>query len=160
MTGITVQSGIQLQAFATDIIQTCRKAITKLEVVELHPDGIVMNPTDWEKVELAAMVAYAAKDSMPGPIDAMRRSLFGVPVVVTNAMTAGTAIVGDWGDSSIFWTTQDATVDYSEQTYDPDALGAGVGAGDWSRNLIRMRAEGRWNVSWTRPSGFVLATLA
>jgi HK97 family phage major capsid protein len=160
MTGITLESGIQLQAFATDIITTIRKSITKLEVSDLSADGIAMNPADWEKVELAAMAAYAAKDGMPTPVDSMRRSLFGVPVVSTNAMTAGSAIVGAWATSSEFYTTQDATIDWSEDSDDPDALGAGVGAGDFERNLVRFRAEGRWNVAWTRPAGFVLATLA
>jgi len=160
MTGIRFQSGVQTQAFATDIITTIRKAITKLRVSELVPDGIVLNPADWEKVELAAMAQFAAKDNVGTPIDAMTRTLFGHPVVETNAVPAGTAVVGAWQTSSVLYTTGGVEVSWSENSYDKDALGAGLGAGDFARNLVRFRAEMRAQVAWTRPAGFVLATLA
>jgi HK97 family phage major capsid protein len=159
MTGILVLSGTQPQAYSTSIIETVRKSITKLEIVDLLADGVVMHPTDWETVELAAMATFAAKDSMPSPVDAMRRSLFGVPVVVTTAMPVGTAVVGDWAHSSEFYTTEEGTIDWSESSVDPDGGGAGIPASDWSRNLVRARAEGRFNVAWTRPTGFVVADL-
>jgi HK97 family phage major capsid protein len=160
MTGVLVQSGVQTQAFATDKITSIRKGLTKLRVSELVPDGIVLNPADWEAIELAAMAQFAAKDAIGSPIDALTQRLFGIPVVQCNAVPATKAIVGAWGSSSVLHTTGDVAIDWSQETYDPNALGAGVGASDFQRNMLRFRAEQRVQVSWTRPAGFVVVTLA
>jgi hypothetical protein len=51
-------------------------------------------------------------------------------------------------------------IDWSETTDDPNALGAGVGASDFTRNVVRFRAEGRWCIAVTRPLAFVSIALA
>lgn len=158
MTGIMVQSGVQLQAFSTSILVSVRKALTKLRVSELVPDGIVVTPADWEAIELLGLTTFAARDSIGSPIDAMTQRLFGVPIVQSNAVPAGKAIVGAWGSSSELHTTGDIQIDWSESSVDPNGGGAGVPASDFSRNLLRARAEQRVQVSWTRPAGFVIVS--
>jgi HK97 family phage major capsid protein len=156
MTGILTTAGIQVQAFATDALTTCRKAITLLQTAELVPTGFVMNPASWEKCELLASSTFAAQgnENVPSPIGAMERSLWGVPVVVSTAVAANVAILGAWDTSSILFVTQDATVDWSEASYEVATTST-----DFQRNMVRFRAEGRWNIAVTRPLGFVNAAL-
>jgi hypothetical protein len=77
-----------------------------------------------------------------------------------HACPAGTAILGDFRGSSELHLTEEARIDWSEQTYDPNALGAGVGASDFQRNLVRFRAEMRANLAVTRPGAFVEVDVA
>ena len=44
-------SGIQSQAYATSVLATLRKGITKLEVAGYTASAYVLHPTDWEGVE-------------------------------------------------------------------------------------------------------------
>ena len=48
-------SGIQTQAYATSVLATLRKGITKLETAGYTPSAFVLHPTDWEGVELALL---------------------------------------------------------------------------------------------------------
>lgn len=46
--GISNVSGSQSQAYSNDLFETTRKAITKLEIINLAPTGWVFHPSDWE----------------------------------------------------------------------------------------------------------------
>lgn len=159
MRGILETVGIQTQAVDSDGLVTTRKAVTKLETVDLNPTGFVMSPADWEAIELEAMSQYAANPTM-SPTDGILRRLWGIPVVVSNSMAAGTALLGAFASSAILYVTGGVRVDWSENVYDPDALGEGVGASDFERNMLRFRAERRANIAVTRPLGFVEIALA
>lgn len=147
------------QAFATDMMTTARKAITRLQAANLAPSAFVLNPADWESIELAAADQFAANSNQPSPADAMARRLWGVPVMVSNGIAAGTGILGDFATSAVLRVTEQARVDWSENVFDPNALGAGVGASDFERNLIRFRAETRVAIAVLRPIGFVALDL-
>ncbi len=81
-------SGIQAQAYATSVLATLRKSLTKLEVSGYTPGSLVLHPTDWEGVELA-LSSTNAVEHLALPYDPATRRLFGVPVVVSNAQAAG-----------------------------------------------------------------------
>jgi HK97 family phage major capsid protein len=155
LTGILNTSGIQAQPWSSNVLTTTRKAITALESADLTGDGWVFNPTDWEAVELAAAEQYAANPNQPTPVDRQARRLWGLPVVVTTAMAAGTAVLGDWRGAAKLYIREEARLDWSENIYRPDALGAGVGASDFERNLVTWRAEGRFGLAVLRPSNFI-----
>ena len=53
MTDVNATSGIQVQAYATSVLTTLRKGLTKLETAGYAAGAIVLHPTDWEGVELA-----------------------------------------------------------------------------------------------------------
>ena len=44
---------IQTQAYATSVLATLRKGVTKLQVAGYAASAYVLHPTDWEGVELA-----------------------------------------------------------------------------------------------------------
>ncbi|MPZ66127.1 MAG: hypothetical protein GEU83_11635 [Pseudonocardiaceae bacterium] len=93
--------------------------------------------------------------NLGGPVNRAARRLWGAPVVVSTSLAANTAYLVDFAGSTELHMRQDATVDWSENLYDPDALGAGVGASDWARNLIRWRAEMRAGFVVKRAAGVV-----
>jgi hypothetical protein len=49
--GILNTAGVQAQAWDTNLLVTTRRAVTKLETVDLTGTGWALNPTDWERVE-------------------------------------------------------------------------------------------------------------
>jgi len=156
MTGIANVSGSQAQAFATDVLTTTRKAVTKLERYGyLAGAAFVMTPEDWETIELLA--DNEARFYYGGPqntVDPAARRLWGAPVVVTDAATTGTAYLADFRQMRL-QVRQDGMLDWSENVYDPDALGAGSGASDFERNMLRFRFEGRFGLEILRPSSIV-----
>jgi len=91
--GILNVAGIQTQAKGADTAAVAiRKAKTKIQTPGYaQPDLLVINPTDAEEIDLAAAVDLTApwvvKDEM-----------WDVPRYATDALTAGTAVMGDWGN--------------------------------------------------------------
>ena len=53
-TGILNTSGVSVQAFATNVLTSVRKAITSAETLGYAPSVLVISPADWEALELLA----------------------------------------------------------------------------------------------------------
>ncbi|MER5507172.1 phage major capsid protein [Streptomyces sp. NPDC002766] len=155
-TGIGNVSGSQVQAFVTNVLTTTRKAVTKLERYGyMAGAAFVMTPDDWEAIELLA--DNEARFYYGGPqatVDPAARRLWGAPVVVSDAATTGTAYLADWRQMRL-QVRQDGVLDWSENVYDPNALGTGSGASDFERNMLRFRFEGRFGLEILRPSAIV-----
>jgi HK97 family phage major capsid protein len=151
--GFANTPGIQVQPYDTTLLDTTRKALTKLELVNIMPSAYVMAPADWETFELLRTADGITIMQGPGqtpPIDRAARRLWGVPVVTSSALSAGTGFLVDFAGSTKLWEREGVTVDWSENVYDSVA-----GKTDFERNLIRFRAEGRWGFGVLRPSGVV-----
>ncbi len=91
-------SGIQTQARGSDNNpDAIKKAITKVNYTGFSAaSGIIMNPSDWDLIRLlrGSSGAYLWGDPyLPGP-----ERIWGLPVVLSTYMTAGTAIVGDFAN--------------------------------------------------------------
>jgi hypothetical protein len=82
LTDINATSGIQTQAYATSVLATLRKGLTKLETAGYTAGAVVLHPTDWEGVELA-LSSTNAVEHLSVPYDPASRRLFGVPIVAT-----------------------------------------------------------------------------
>ena len=143
-------SGIQTQPYATSVLATLRKGLTKLETAGHAAGSIVLHPTDWEGVELA-LSSTNAVEHLSLPFDPATRRLYGVPIVVTTSQTAAAvghvlaryAVLVDTDDQGVAGT-------WSENS----------NADDFSKNLIRARCEGRYGTSVLSPLGVVKVTLA
>lgn len=85
-------SGVQSQTYSTSVLQTLRKALTKIEVAGYALGSIVLHPTDFEGIELA-LASVTAIEHLSLPYDAASRRLFGTPIVTTVAATAGVGVV-------------------------------------------------------------------
>jgi len=84
---------------------------------------------------------------MGAPLDAIKRTLWGVPVVVSAAHTAGTAVL--LSEGSVGLVTDAGGVQF---------LWGRVGD-DFQRNQVRARAEIRAQVETYRPSGVIVCDL-
>lgn len=149
LSGIVSVSGIQTQAFATDLLTTTRGAITKAETAGHEAGVFVLAPADWEKLELAR-TDTAGQLELGGPIDRAARKLWGVPVVLSLGLPASTGLLLDL--SAVGLSTDSAGVEtkWSENVSD-----------DFSKNQLRARVEGRFEVDVTQPLGVVkIATAA
>ncbi len=133
-------SGIQTQPYATSVLATLRKGLTKLETAGYTAGAIVLHPTDFEGIELA-LSTVTAIEHLSLPFDAATRRLFGVPIVSTVSEAAGVGHV----------LASDAVV------VDTDSQGVGVqwsetsNSDDFAKNLIRARFEGRYGTSVLSP---------
>jgi HK97 family phage major capsid protein len=94
LVGLLSATGVQAQAFATDLLTTARKAITLLEGDGLVPSAFVFAPADWEAVELSRTDSGTGKlEMVDQPVNRAERKLWGVPVVTSPEAVAGQAVL-------------------------------------------------------------------
>lgn len=152
LTGILSTSGTQGQTFDTDLFRTTRKALTKVRTVgRAVPNGIGLNPADVETLDLARDNSGGAGTGQflgAGPFAMGPRTLWGVPIVESEAIPAGQAVVADW-TKAVLWDRQQATISVSDSHAD-----------FFTRNLVAILGEERVAFAVTRPSAFVIAALA
>ncbi len=142
-------SGIQTQAYATSVLATIRKSITKLEVSGYNPGQPGGAPDRLGRGGAWPCRAPARWSICALPYDPASRRLFGVPVVVSNAQAAGVAHALATDAVSLDTDNRGVDVQWSETS----------NADDFSKNLIRARCEGRFATSVYSPLGVVTADL-
>jgi HK97 family phage major capsid protein len=140
-TGLANQTGTLLEAFDTDILTTTRHAITSLLMTGRQvPTAWVFSPTDWETVELIqdGNLRYYHN----GPLETGPMKLWGVPVVQSFHVTAGSAWLANWR-KAVLWDRMQATITATD-SHD-----------DWFiRNMVAILAEMRAAFGLIRPSAF------
>lgn len=137
------------QAYATSPLVTIRTALSQLEAAGLTPTAVVLAAADWLAIETATLTAggYVLGQGTNGaPLDAIRRTVWGVPVVVSVAHTAGTAVV--LSEDSVGLVT-DGGIEFVWGRINDD----------FQRNQVRGRAEIRAAVEVTRPAGIIVCDL-
>lgn len=144
--GIYNTSGIQTQAKGADTIpDAIRKAITKARTVgRVAPSAVLLNPADMEKVDLLKDTTGQYLGS--GPFSGYIRTMWGVPLVESEAATAGTGLVGDFS-KAVLWDREQASITMTDSHAD-----------FFIRNLVAILAEERVAFGVTRPSAFVTVT--
>jgi HK97 family phage major capsid protein len=125
-------------------IDAIHRAITAIMTNSfVMPDGIVINPADWEDVVLSKAEGsggyYGANPFMP----MQAKSIWGLRVVVTTAIPAGTGLVGAYGSMAQWFTKGGISVDMSNSHDDY-----------FIKNLVAIRAEERGALAVYRPSAF------
>lgn len=137
------------QAYTTSPLVTIRTALSQLEAAGLTPSAVVLAASDWLAIETATLTAggYVLGQGTNGaPLDAIRRTVWGVPVVVSVAHTAGTAVV--LSEDSVGLVT-DGGIEFVWGRINDD----------FQRNQVRGRAEIRAAVEVTRPAGIIVCDL-
>jgi HK97 family phage major capsid protein len=150
--GILNTSGIQTQARSTDPqSDAIYKAIIKVRLQFMEPTGIVLHPSDWQTIRLSK--ASTSGDYLAGDIiQSDPERLWGYPVVASPVMTAGTALVGDFGQATVYDREQ-ARVTFTEA-----GLSDVAGTELFLQNQIRFRAESRIGLAVVRPAAFCTVT--
>lgn len=146
-TGINQWSGIQTQAFSTDLFESVRKGITKARTVgRVNPNAIVVSPATAEIIDLAQdgndRYYYGGPQAI-GP-----RTLWGVPVVESETQPDGYALLGDFS-KAVLWDREQTTVTMTDSHAD-----------FFIRNMVAILAEERLAFAVTRPKAFVNVDIA
>lgn len=147
LTDVNATSGIQIQAFDTDVFATLRKAASKIEAVGYAPAYHLLHPDDWEALELEKDLNGQYR--LGGPNSLGTRVLWNVPVIVSLSQTAGVSHTVAAETLSVKTDTTGVAVQWSETS----------NADDFAKNLVRARCEGRFETEVWRPSGVVKGDL-
>lgn len=149
--GLANVSGVQTQAFVADptgrpagfgLLLAMRRAKTKVRLAGARANGYIVNPADLEKLDEVATgqdVFYFG-----GPSGANNTTpLWGLPVIESEAVPAGTAYCGDW-TRAILWDRQQSTITTTDSHAD-----------FFIRNLVAILAEMRAAFGVIQPNAFV-----
>jgi HK97 family phage major capsid protein len=153
MQGILTTAGIgsyQPASGNTDAkLITVRKAKTQGELAMYPPDAIVMNPLDWQDIELDtdANGQFRVITTVTDSGAPMR--IWGLTVVTSVAMTAGTALLGGYRTGATLWERQGITILMTDSHADY-----------FTANTLVILAERRANVAVHTPQAFVKITFA
>lgn len=112
------------------------------------PDAFVLNPTDMHAIELLKDEAggankgrYIIGDPKDGPTV---KTVWGIPVVESDSITAGTWLVGAFGTAAYVVDRMDAMVEISFEH-----------SSNFTANLATILAECRTGLAVTRPGAFI-----
>lgn len=111
-------------------LDVLRAAMLQASLANIPPTGIVLNPTDWFKIE-------TTKDGegryiIGNPADGTTPRLWGLPVVETPAMTVDKFLVGAFKYGAQIFDREDARVEVSTEDSD-----------NFRKNLVTILAEER-----------------
>lgn len=140
--GVAHVSGTQDQAFDTNVLTTTRKAKTLVMLNgRTTPTGFVLHPNDWQAIDL--LQDNEARYYYGGPAAVGTPRLWGLPVVESEAATAGVGWVGNW-KLAVLWDREAAQISVSDAHED-----------FFVRNLVAILAELRAAFGVIRPAAFV-----
>lgn len=122
--GLLTYSGIQTQTYVTNEIATSvLKGATKVRAVFGNPTAVIMHPNDY--VNYATHRAAGGSGTFDGaaanfnaPYGSVPATVWGLPVVQTANITAGTALVGDFRMAAQIWDRSGVEVRTFEQHAD------------------------------------------
>lgn len=152
--GILQTSGIQTYLWSSGAsapakdtrADAIRRAATLAYLAYYEPSGVVVHPTDWERIELAkddnGQYLIALSVAMGGEPKVWR-----MPVVDTPAIAVGTCLTGAFGTGAQLYDREQANIRISEQHSD-----------FFIRNAIVILAEQRLALAVKRPEAFVKVT--
>lgn len=151
--GILNTAGILTQAKGADTnLDALYKGLMKVrnQTSPFEPSAFVINPGDWQLIRLVK--DSAGQYILGPPSDDPDNQLFGKPVVVTQAIAPGVALVGDFAQARI-----KVREGVFVQWFEAGGLGA-AGAEIASRNQVVARAEEAVGLAVERPAAFCTVT--
>ena len=147
ITGFLNETGVQGQARGSDNnVDAVYKAFTLVRWTGFaEPSAVIMHPDNWQTIRLMKDTQNNyiwGPPSLPGP-----ETLWGKRVVITNAITANTALTGDFTNYSQIWRKMGIQIDIADQhsTF-------------FIENKLAMRAEERMTLLIKRPAAFAKVT--
>lgn len=131
---------------ASTPVDTIRLMILQAALAEYPPNGIVLNPIDWAAIEMQKDTQ--GRYLIGNPQGILSPTLWGLPVVPTQAMGVDKSLVGAFNLAAQIFDRQDATVDVSTEDQD-----------NFVKNKVTIRAEERLAMAIYRPQAIVYGDL-
>lgn len=123
-------------------LDSINRAIYLVIAADYAPTAIIMNPADWGAIERLKVGGSSDQRYVVGdPTAILGPQLWGLPVVVSNAVPAGKFIVGSMPIAYQYFSRQETVVEAFEQDGD-----------NVQKNLITVRAENRGALAVYRPA--------
>jgi len=141
-TGINVYAPIAAEAQVISL----RKAKTLVQQDEFDATVAVLNPLNWEAIELS-VDAQGAWRVTQNPQNALSPQIWGMTVVATNAIAAGTALIGDFRLGATLYDRRQASLYVTDSDADKFRF-----------NILTFLAEIRLGFGVNRPSAFAKIT--
>lgn len=113
----------------------------------LEPDAIILNPTDWQTIQLTKATGTGVYFAGGPFVDPANQTLWGKKVVTTTAITQGTGLIGSFQQGGQIFRKGGLTVEASNSHAD-----------FFQRNQTAIRAEERLALAIYRPGAFGTVT--
>lgn len=113
------------------------------------PDAVVLNPTDWAGMLKAKAAGSGVRLDSEGMFSTPPNTAWGLPVVTSKVMPAGTALVGAFGTCCTLFIREAVNVRVSDADQD-----------DFVRNRVTALGELRAGLAVWQPQGFTEVALA
>jgi HK97 family phage major capsid protein len=132
----------------TNEADVLRDAMKQISLADFRATEIILNPADWHTIETGKTAtgddSYAGGDPriMAGP------SLWGIPVLETNAVASGTFLIGDFRRAAILFDRQQPEILISR--HDDD---------NFQKNMVTVSATQRLALVVTNPTALVTGSL-
>ncbi|MFN7178368.1 phage major capsid protein [Hyphomonas sp.] len=132
---------------APNAMDVLRVAALQASVAEYVASGFVLNPIDWTKIELTKdgqnryIIGYPAGELGP--------TLWGLPVVATNSMTANSYLTGAFDQAAQIFDRED-----------PEVLLSTEDGSNFIQNMVTVLAEERLALAIYRGSALITGTLS
>lgn len=127
-------------------IDILRLAMLQATLNEFPPTGMVLHPADWAAIELTqdttGRYLFANPQSLAGP------TLWGLPVVATQAQTIDTFLVGAFRPCAQIFDRQDVVALISTEDAD-----------NFTKNMVTILEEERLALAVYRPTAFIKGDL-
>lgn len=120
-------------------LDSINRAIYLAYAADYAPTAVILNPADWGNIE--RLKDSQARYIVGAPQSAIGPYLWGLPVVVSNAMTAGKFMTAAFDVAYQKWVRQGTVVEMFEQ--DDDNV---------QKNLLTVRSEKRGALATYRPA--------
>lgn len=142
-TAYTVQSP-QL----TNELDIIREMIKQAHVANYRPDGIILNPQDWYDIDVRKVGSSDDRYVVGNPRAMSTPTLWGLPVVVTNAISSGTCLLGSFGLGAEIKDREQAMVEVSRENSD-----------NFVKNMCTILAEERIALCVYRTEAFITGSV-
>lgn len=143
ITNATVFDTTRTTVASDTFIDVLSHALTQVRVGSFfEPDGIVLNTTDWETIQLTKETTGGYIFANPHSVTT--NSIWGKPVVATTAIPRSQFLVGAFQLGAMVWDRWDATIEISREHSD-----------FFTRNLVAVLCEERLALTVFRPLAFV-----
>lgn len=132
-------------ASGDNAIDSINRAIYLVAAADYNATAIILNPADWGAIERTKTDDNAYVFGAPMKL---APTLWGLPVIATNTMTAGKFMVGAMDVAAQVWNRQGTTVEMSE-----------ADDTNFQKNLVTVRAEARLALAIYRPASIQYGNL-